>query len=164
MRVLFVEKQIDYEPQGIMQPVEPASGRPRGCPDHCRTGDPVQVARQSEPDILGYSVMTGSQRYYFDLNQQIRQALNGKPVFTAFGGPHPTFFPDMLEEPGVDGICVGEGEGPIVDLANALGNGGLKPDIANWWFKIDGEIVKNPVRPLGQDWAPSPARPGAHLR
>lgn len=152
MRVLFVEKQIDYEPQGIMQ----LSSNLRQAGHEvaltiAAQEDPVQVARQFEPDILGYSVMTGSQRYYFDLNQQIRQALNGKPVFTAFGGPHPTFFPDMLEEPGVDGICVGEGEGPIVDLANALGNGGLKPDIANWWFKIDGEIVKNPVRPLERD-------------
>lgn len=43
------------------------------------------------------------------------------------------------------------GEGPIVDLANALGNGGLKPDIPNWWFKIDDEIVRNPVRPLERD-------------
>ncbi|RIK28036.1 MAG: hypothetical protein DCC55_39010 [Chloroflexi bacterium] len=51
----------------------------------------------------------------------------------------------------MDGLCVGEGEGPIVDLANALGNGGLKPDIPNWWFKLDGEIVRNPVRPLVRD-------------
>jgi radical SAM superfamily enzyme YgiQ (UPF0313 family) len=35
-----------------------------------------------------------------------------------------------------------------VDLANALGNGGFHPDIPNWWFKVEGEIVKNPVRPL----------------
>lgn len=163
MRVLFVEKQIDYEPQGIMQL---SSMLRQAGHDVALTiaaqEDPVQVARGFEPDILGYSVMTGSQRYYFDLNQQIRQALNGKPVFTAFGGPHPTFFPDMIEEPGVDGICMGEGEGPIVDLANALGNGGLKPDIANWWFKIDGEIVKNPVRPLERDLGTFP-RPDRDL-
>lgn len=152
MRILFVEKQIAYEPQGVMQlsavlkeaghDVEIAIAEQE---------DPVQVACEFEPDILGYSVMTGSQRYYFNLNLRIREALNGKGVFSAFGGPHPTFFPDMIDEPGVDGLCVGEGEGPIVDLANALGNGGLKPDIPNWWFKIDGEIVKNPVRPLVRD-------------
>src|SRR5690606_19488126 len=73
---------------------------------------------------------------------------NGHQMFSIFGGPHPTFFPEMIEEPGVEGLCVGVGEGPIVDLANSLGNGGLKPDIPNWWFKIDGEIVKNNVRPL----------------
>ena len=163
MRVLFVEKQIDYEPQGIMQlsSILREAGHDVALTIAAQE-DPVQVAREFGPDILGYSVMTGSQRYYFDLNQQIRSALNGKPVFTAFGGPHPTFFPDMIEEPGVDGICVGEGEGPLVDLANALGNGGLKPDIPNWWFKIDGEIIKNPVRPLTRDLGTFP-RPDREL-
>jgi radical SAM superfamily enzyme YgiQ (UPF0313 family) len=152
VRVLFVEKQIAYEPQGVMQlsSVLKEAGHEVEIAIAAQE-DPVQVAKEFEPDILGYSVMTGSQRYYFELNQRIRRALNGKGVFSVFGGPHPTFFPEMIEEPGVDGLCVGEGEGPIVDLANALGNGGLKPDIPNWWFKIDGEIVKNPVRPLVRD-------------
>jgi anaerobic magnesium-protoporphyrin IX monomethyl ester cyclase len=152
MRVLFVEKQIDYEPQGIMQlsSVLKEAGHEVGLAIAAQE-DPVQVAKEFEPDILGYSVMTGSQRYYLDLNLKIREALNGHPVMSVFGGPHPTFFPEMIEEPGVDGLCTGEGEGPIVDLANALGNGGLKPDIPNWWFKIDDEIVKNPVRPLVRD-------------
>jgi anaerobic magnesium-protoporphyrin IX monomethyl ester cyclase len=152
MRILFVEQQIAYEPQGVMQlsSVLKEAGHEVELAIAAQE-DPVQVARNFEPDIVGYSVMTGSQRYYFDLNLQIREALNGKGVFSIFGGPHPTFFPEMIEEPGVDALCVGEGEGPIVDLANALGNGGLKPDIPNWWFKLDGEIVRNPVRPLVRD-------------
>lgn len=152
MRILFVEQQIAYEPQGVMQlsAVLKQAGHEVELAIAAQE-DPIQVARDFEPDIVGYSVMTGSQRYYFDLNLQIRAALNGKGVFSIFGGPHPTFFPEMIEEPGVDGLCVGEGEGPIVDLANALGNGGIKPDIPNWWFKLDGEIVRNPVRPLVRD-------------
>ncbi len=110
-----------------------------------------------QPDILGYSVMTGSQRGYFDLNLRIRQAVNPlresagkKPVFSVFGGPHPTFFPETINEPGVDGVCIGEGEGAMVDLANALAsrNGAFNTDIPNWWFNVEGEIVKNPPRPL----------------
>lgn len=152
MRVLFVEKQIDYEPQGIMQlsSVLKEAGHEVGLAIAAQE-DPVKVAKEFEPDILGYSVMTGSQRYYLDMNLQIRKALNGRPVTSVFGGPHPTFFPEMIEEQGVDGVCVGEGEGALVDLANALGNGGLKPDIPNWWFKIDDEIVRNQVRPLERD-------------
>ncbi len=152
MRIMFVEKQIDYEPQGIMQlsSVLKQAGHEVAL-SIASQEDPVQVARDFEPDILGYSVMTGSQRYYFDLNLSIRNALKGKEVMSVFGGPHPTFFPEMIEEPGVDGLCIGEGEGPLVDLANALGNGGIKPDLANWWFKIEDEIVRNPVRPLVQD-------------
>jgi anaerobic magnesium-protoporphyrin IX monomethyl ester cyclase len=152
MRILFVEKQIDYEPQGVMQlsSVLKEAGHETALAIAAQE-DPAQVAQDFEPDILAYSVMTGSQRYYFDLNQRIRESLKDRDVFSVFGGPHPTFFPEMIEERGVDGLCVGEGEGPMVDLANAMGNGGLKPDIPNWWFKIEDEIVRNPVRPLVHD-------------
>ena len=147
-KVLWVEKQIDYEPQGIMS--MSAMLKEAGHDVQLAIAaqeNPIEVAKKFQPDVLGYSTMTGSQHYYFELNQAIRDSLNKKPM-TIFGGPHPTFFPEMIHQEGVDGVCVGEGEGAIVDLANALGNGGLKPDLPNWWFKIDGEIVKNPVRPL----------------
>src|SRR5262249_40100171 len=61
----------------------------------------------------------------------------------------------VLEE-GVDSICIGEGEGPLLDLANSLGNGKARPDIFNLWMKLDGEVVKNPVRPLIHDLSSLP--------
>jgi radical SAM superfamily enzyme YgiQ (UPF0313 family) len=148
-RVLWVEKQVDYEPQGIMSmsAVLKEAGHEVGLTIAAQE-DPVKSARDFQPDIVGYSVMTGSQHYYFELNRKIKNALGDREPVSVFGGPHPTFFPDMVEEPGVDGVCVGEGEGPVVDLANALSNGGFHPDLPNWWFKADGETVKNPVRPL----------------
>lgn len=148
-RVLWVEKQIDYEPQGIMSmaAVLKEAGHEVAITIAAQE-NPVRVAAAYRPDILGYSVMTGSQHYYFKLNRQIRAALNGHDTLSVFGGPHPTFFPNIIQEEGVDGVCVGEGEGAIVDLANAVDNGGLQPDLPNWWFKVEGEIVRNPVRPL----------------
>jgi anaerobic magnesium-protoporphyrin IX monomethyl ester cyclase len=167
MRILFVEKQIDYEPQGIMQ--LSASLKEAGHDVQLAVAsqeDPIQFAVEYAPDIVGYSVMTGSQQYYLALNRQIRQALGDRTPFSVFGGPHPTFFPDMIEEQGVDGICIGEGEGPMVDLANSLNGNGHRPrpqpDIANWWFKLDGETVRNPVRPLIHDLGSLP-HPDRHL-
>ncbi|MDH7486263.1 MAG: radical SAM protein [Anaerolineae bacterium] len=164
MRVLFVEKQIDYEPQGIMSmaAVLRKAGHEVALTVATRE-DPVEFARRYRPHIVGYSVLTGSQRAYFDLNRRIKAALAGR-VFSVFGGPHPTFFPEMVKEPGVDGICIGEGEGAIVDLANSLAENGAddggelrpRPDILNWWFKFDGDIVRNPVRPLIHDLSSLP--------
>jgi radical SAM superfamily enzyme YgiQ (UPF0313 family) len=164
LRVLFVEKQIDYEPQGIMSmaSVLQEAGHQVALALATRE-DPVELAREFQPHVVGYSVLTGSQRYYFDLNRRIKAALESR-VFSVFGGPHPTFFPEMIEEPDVDGICIGEGEGAIVDLANSLAeNGGSskqelrpRPDIANWWFKSDGGIVRNAVRPLTRDLSALP--------
>jgi radical SAM superfamily enzyme YgiQ (UPF0313 family) len=59
----------------------------------------------------------------------------------------------MIEHEGVDGLCIGEGEYATLDLMNALhrngGGGGLtRLDIPNWWLRVDGDVVHNPLRPL----------------
>jgi anaerobic magnesium-protoporphyrin IX monomethyl ester cyclase len=112
--------------------------------------DPVQVAREYRPGLLGYSIITGSQRYYQNLNRRIREFV---PAFSIFGGPHATFFPEMVEQEGVDGVCIGEGEGAIVDLANELDAHGRVENaaIANWHFHLDGQVIRNEVRPYVAD-------------
>lgn len=149
MRVLFVLKQIDYEPIGLMH----LSTTLKSAGHDARVTvvseeDPVAVAREWQPGILAYSVWTGGQLYYYEINNRIRAEVD---AFSAFGGPHATFFPEMVEESGVDGVCVGEGEDALVDLANALEDGSFEPDIPNWWFNIAGELVRNPVRSYTPD-------------
>ncbi|MEA3336824.1 MAG: radical SAM protein [Chloroflexota bacterium] len=163
MRVLFIEKQIDYEPQGIMQ--LSAVLKEAGHETHLAIGaqeNPADVAKLIEPDVVAYSVMTGSHQWYFDMNRKVKAALGDKQPFSIFGGPHPTFFPEMISEPGIDGICVGEGEKAIVELTDSLANGGLKPDLPNWWLKLEDEIIRNPVGPLIKDLGELP-RPDRDL-
>jgi len=47
-----------------------------------------------------------------------------------------------------DFVCVGEGEGAMADLAEAIQNGRDCTHIPNLWVRKGGEIVKNDVRPL----------------
>lgn len=155
MRVLFVLKQIDYEPIGLMQL---AAILQEGGHEVKLTvasmEDPVEIARAWRPGILAYSVWTGGQRYYIALNRRLRAHVD---AFSAFGGPHPTFFPEVIEEDAlIDGVCVGEGEGALLDLANALQAGKQPYDLPNWHFRVRdgaarGEIVRNPVRPALRD-------------
>jgi anaerobic magnesium-protoporphyrin IX monomethyl ester cyclase len=150
VRVLFVEKQIDYEPLGLLY----LSSALRQAGHEVRLSiaseeDPVSSVRAWKPDVVGYSVYTGSQAYYRDLNLRIKDAVE---VVSVFGGPHPTYFPEFVEEPGVDAVCVGEGEGAMLDLVQALERGQQLAGIENWWFKRDGgEIERNPVRPAEDD-------------
>jgi anaerobic magnesium-protoporphyrin IX monomethyl ester cyclase len=113
--------------------------------------NPVDAALRLQPDVVGYSVYTGPHTWYLELNRRIKAQLPG--VFSVFGGPHPTFFPEIIEQEAVDGICIGEGEFATLDLMNALRRNGQgvelgNPGIANWWFRLKGEIVRNPLRPL----------------
>jgi anaerobic magnesium-protoporphyrin IX monomethyl ester cyclase len=152
VRVLFITQQIDYEPQGIMHlsSVLKAAGHRVELAVSAYTS-PLAIARDFQPDVVAYSVITGSQRYYLDLNRQLKAEL--PHLFAVFGGPHPTFFPEMAREEGVDGICRGEGEAALVDLAAALAGGG--PDavlgLDNWWFHRNGSLISNPVRPYAED-------------
>jgi radical SAM superfamily enzyme YgiQ (UPF0313 family) len=152
VHLLFVVKEIDNEPKGILliSSVLKQAGHQVSLVVATEE-DPVQEALRLQPDVLGYTVYTGPHTWYLDLNRRIRAQLPG--VFSIFGGPHPTFFPDMIEREGVDGLCIGEGEYATLELMNNLvrnGNGVqlADPAIANWWFKVEGEIVRNPLRPL----------------
>ncbi len=149
MRVLFILKQVDYEPQGILHlssVLKRAGHEVKLC--IVSQEDPFDAMQEFKPGILAYSVTTGAHKYYLDLNRQIKERFD---VFSVFGGPHATFFPEMIEEEGVDGICIGEGEGAMLELAEALENGALQPNIRNWWFKLNAEIVRNPLRPYIAD-------------
>ncbi len=74
----------------------------------------------------------------------------GLPVVA--GGVHPTLDPlGTLEEESIDLVCVGEGEGALVELAEALeGRGEVDgiPSLAGRWR---GRKFANPVRPPLED-------------
>jgi anaerobic magnesium-protoporphyrin IX monomethyl ester cyclase len=152
VRVLFVAQQIDYEPQGIMHlsSALKAAGHQVELAVAAHQ-DPLAVARAFRPDVAAYSLITGSQRYYLDLNRRLKAEIPA--LFSVFGGPHPTFFPEMVEEEGVDGICRGEGELALVELVDNLAQGGPTAvlELDNWSFRHNGHVINNPVRPYVED-------------
>jgi anaerobic magnesium-protoporphyrin IX monomethyl ester cyclase len=149
VHVLFIIKEIDNEPHGILRVSSALKQVGHETEMVVATEeDPMEAALRIKPDVLAYSVYTGTQRYYLDVNLRIRSQLD---VFSIMGGPHPTFFPEIIEEEGVDAICIGEGEYATVDLMAALEKGNPIENIPNWWVKSDGRIHRNPLRPLVTD-------------
>lgn len=105
--------------------------------------------REYAPDVVTWSVMTGSHQAIFDVNRFLKSKFD---FFSIMGGPHVTFVPDCVRQPEIDAVCIGEGEGAMVDLLNTLEAGEDPRGIANLCFN-DGEggLIRNPVRPLVQD-------------
>ena len=132
MHILFIFREIDNEPHGVLHlsSILKKAGH-RVSMVVATEEDPVEAALRLKPDLVGYSLYTGTQRYYLELNRHLKAQL---PVFSVFGGPHPTFFPEMIEEEGVDGLCRGEGEHATRDLLNALRAHEPFERIPNWWF------------------------------
>ena len=76
-------------------------------------------AEHFQPNVIGFSVMTGYQRRYLALAKRLKQSIQPSPL-VIFGGPHPTFFPNVVLESGVDVICRGEGEGALEEILAAV--------------------------------------------
>lgn len=71
------------------------------------------------PDLCAFSTVSiGLER-----RLEIAAVCKAEGYLTMFGGPHPTFHPDLVEDPRVDLVCRGEGEGAIVDVADRLDEG-----------------------------------------
>jgi radical SAM superfamily enzyme YgiQ (UPF0313 family) len=68
-----------------------------------------------------------------------------------FGGTHATFDPEIAMDPSVDACVVGEAEGAMVELAEALSRRADWRHIQNLAFDADGTLHKNELRPLISD-------------
>jgi anaerobic magnesium-protoporphyrin IX monomethyl ester cyclase len=67
-----------------------------------------------------------------------------------YGGVHATISPDECIKHS-DIVCVGEGEGAILDLADAIEKNKPIEKIKNLWIRKNGKIIKNEVRNLIDD-------------
>ncbi len=101
------------------------------------------------PDLLAFSVFADNYQWCLEIARLVKKRLD---IPVIMGGIHPTSAPDeCITDETIDIICLGEGEYPLLDLANSMANGGIDYSIPNLWFKKDGKIIKNSARPLIQN-------------
>lgn len=112
--------------------------------------DVLSQAKAGDPDLIAFSVMTDTYQWALSLAKLIKNELS-KPII--FGGIHPTLLPEIvISNDVVDFLCVGEGEESLVQLANSIDRKQSADfNIQNIWYKQNGLIKKNPLRPLIMD-------------
>jgi radical SAM superfamily enzyme YgiQ (UPF0313 family) len=121
---------------------------------------PLEIIKQriqeGDFDLIGLSVMTPMLKEAVYASRIAHDA-PGKPL-VLWGGPHPTILPEeSISYEFVDAIALGEGEETLRELIER----GLDPEgIDGLWYKRDGEVVRNPMRPPIDDLGalPYPAR------
>jgi len=105
----------------------------------------IKAIKKIKPQIIAFTVVSGLQTMYLDINRKIKKEYK---CFSIFGGPHCTVYPETIYEEGVDAICRGEGELPLLELVEKISNGQNKFDIKNLWIKDGETIYKNELRNL----------------
>ena len=100
------------------------------------------------PAIIGYSAMTGEHLTLLEVNRSLKEK---HPFLAVFGGPHATFFPDLVNEEGVDAVCVGEGDLAFPQFCRRVACGDAHWETPNFVAKRNGRIIRNPLLPLVED-------------
>jgi anaerobic magnesium-protoporphyrin IX monomethyl ester cyclase len=110
-------------------------------------------------NVLAMSATTGLHRIYLGWTQRLRTRFPDKII--VMGGPHPTFFPQVIGQAALDGVCIGEGEESFPEFLDLAAQGFPRvPD--GWWIRrehghgpVEQGNPRGPVRDL--DALPSPA-------
>ncbi len=105
----------------------------------------------ASPGLVAFSATTNQFPFVSRFAAFIKQETPSVPVIC--GGAHATLAPErVIEDEAVDMLCVGEGEFALLELVDRLERGDDVTNIRNLWFKRDGQVIRNPSRPLIQDF------------
>lgn len=113
MKFLFITKPFKIEPLGIMYLSSAIKSEGHKTELVLTSEDVEKKVEEYNPDFIGYSIMTGDQAFYDEINKKLKKKFD---FFSIAGGPHPTFFPEMFDETSFDALCIGEGEETIKDI------------------------------------------------
>ena len=124
IKVLFVVKELEgAEPLGALY----VAGCLQQAGHECRFvgtrgSDVAAEMRGYRPQIVAFGATTGLHRYYQGLAAHLKTV--DPDCLMLMGGPHPTYVPEVVQSPGLDVVCRGEGEDAAVELADALATQG----------------------------------------
>jgi len=106
---------------------------------------------QFQPDVVAYTSVATQFPHIAAIAAQVSS--KHPEIYQICGGPYATLAPQAaLEQAGLDAVCVGEGEYPMLELIEALSRGQRPARIANLCFRgPGGQIETNAPRPFTQD-------------
>jgi anaerobic magnesium-protoporphyrin IX monomethyl ester cyclase len=159
MKVLFIQNNGIQESIGVanLSGILKANGHDTDLLLVSHTSDLIGAIRAFDPGLIAFSALTGVHHAIEALAVRIKEHVD-VPIIV--GGPHPTYSPGMIDRPGIDLICRGEGELAILELADALEHDRDVTSIRNLHVKTrSGAIHRNDVRPaVPLDELPMPDR------
>lgn len=130
-----VLKRAGHEVDVLIDPAEP---------------DLLRSVEALRPGVLCLSATTGQHNWQLDLARRAKERIPG--LRTVMGGPHPTFYPRVLEERAeLDFVVMGEGEDACVQLAEVLEGRRDPSTVPNLGWRDEHGVVYNPLRPLEQE-------------
>ncbi|MCX5693866.1 MAG: radical SAM protein [Candidatus Omnitrophica bacterium] len=153
MRVLFITKEwLFHERMGIM--CLSSSLKQRGylvrmaIVDKIGMNNVQQLVEEFSPQIICFSAMTGEYPALLELNKKLKERFE---FISVFGGPHATFFPDIIYDDGIDAVCIGEGDIALPAFCRRVDESADFWKAPNFRVKYKQEVFENRLLPLVED-------------
>ncbi|RMF94482.1 MAG: radical SAM protein [Candidatus Schekmanbacteria bacterium] len=109
----------------------------------------LEKIKSFKPDLIGFSCLTNLYSFACEKARKIKEHFD---IPIVIGGIHPTILPDYVMENGnFDILCIGEADEAFPELLRKMQKEEGYYDTKNFWFRKNGTIIKNDVRPLIQD-------------
>ena len=108
-----------------------------------------EAIRDFDPGLVCFTSVYSVYHFLAGLAERVKR--RRPDLCLAVGGPHATLRPEECAASAFDVVCVGEGEYPTLELADALEAGKSPSGIANLWIKRGGRVERNACRPFLQD-------------
>lgn len=110
----------------------------------------IKRVKNENPDLICFSGCSPMFPFMRKFASWLVESKIGVP--TICGGIHATIAPEeTIGTEGIDMICRGEGEAALSELCRKLEKNEDVGDIRNLWIKRNGEIIRNPLRPIVND-------------
>jgi len=102
--------------------------------------------KNESPDLIGLSFTTNQKKYV----RHFLDIANLEEKLIVAGGVHTTLEKENIfqEFPEIDGICIGEGELPLLEICRRLDNNEDYYSVPSFYFQTKKGIIKNSISPL----------------
>ncbi len=108
----------------------------------------INLLRNTNTDLVGISLRASAYlKVTISITEYIKRFLK---IPIVWGGLHPTLVPEECIE-FADIVCLGEGEYPMLELADSISQQKDIDNTPNLWIRKGKEIKRNEIRPLIQN-------------
>ena len=113
-----------------------------------KSSEIIKELKKLRPDIVAFPCLTSSYKWNISIANDIKKEMS---CLILFGGIHASANPEIINETSIDVVCRGEGEYPVLELAEAISGKASIAGIKNLWVKDTGRDYRNELRPLIED-------------
>ena len=103
---------------------------------------------ESEADLIGFNCLTGSYNWALAVTRKLKKIKN---IPVVLGGCHPTYYPETIDFDSFDYICIGEGEGALIELTEKIRDDKDPETVSNIGMRKNNKLKINAPRSLVKD-------------